>query len=124
MKQPAKSTWPKDVDGYIARLPADQAAALTKLRRQIKAAAPGLTESISYGLATFKLDGHAVIYFGAAKAHCAIYGPAIDAFAAELDAYERTGKGTVRFAPAKPLPQALVTRLVKRRVAQIKKEGR
>ncbi len=123
MKQPARSTSPKDIDGYLARLPAAEAAALKKLRRQINAAAPGLTESISYGLATFKLDGKAVIYFGAAKAHLAIYGPAISQAGTAFDRFDKS-RGTVRFTPDKPLPAALVTKVVKARVARIKKGGR
>jgi uncharacterized protein YdhG (YjbR/CyaY superfamily) len=119
-KRPAaKAAAPKDVDEYLSRLPAGQRAALTRLRRTIKAAAPGATESISYMLPTFKVDGKALIYIGAAKAHCAIYGSAVSKFASELARFD-TSTGTIRFTPDDPLPAALVTKLVKARLAQIK----
>ncbi len=65
---------PTTIDAYLDDLPADQRAALQKLRAQIKAAAPGAEEYIGYGLAGFKLDGHPPVYFGAATHHCALYG--------------------------------------------------
>lgn len=114
---------PKDVDAYLARLPVDQRVALSKLRRTINAAAPGMVGSISYGVATYKFDGKPVVYFGAAKAHCAIYGPAISRVEKGLEGFDRS-KGTVRFTPDKPLPAALVSKLVRARVAEIKAGGR
>ena len=120
-KHPATKALPKTIDEYLARLPTDQRAALTKVRRAIKAAAPGVTEAISYQLPTFKLDGRPLVYFGAAKAHCALYGMSAgrQAFAPELKSFDMS-KGTIRFTPDKPLPVALVTKLVKARIAEIK----
>ena len=112
----AKAAAPTTIDEYLARLPADQGWLLTKMRRTIRAAAPGAAESISYGVPTFKLDGTPVIYFAAAKAHCALY--AIDPGTPELKGFE-TSKGTVRFTPEKPVPAGVVTKLVKARVARI-----
>lgn len=103
------ATSPKTIDEYLARLPTDQRAALMKLRRTIRAAAPGMTESISHHMPTFKLDGRPIVYFAAAKAHLAVYG---------------TSKGTIRFTPDEPLPAALVTRLVKERIAKVKSRHR
>jgi uncharacterized protein YdhG (YjbR/CyaY superfamily) len=117
---PVKAAAPKDIDEYLARLPADQRAALTKVRRTIKAAAPGATESISYRLPTFKLDGERLAYFGGAKAHCALYGLGAARFARELKGFDAHG-GTIRFTPDKPLPATLLTKLIKARVAEIKK---
>ena len=99
----AKRAYPKTIDEYLARLPSGQRAALTRIRRTIKAAVPDSDEYIGYGLAGFKLGGKPLIYFGAAKAHCALYGPAIVPFAARFKGFE-TRKGTVRFGPDKPLP--------------------
>jgi uncharacterized protein YdhG (YjbR/CyaY superfamily) len=105
------------IDDYLAPLPADQRAALEILRRQIRAAAPGAEEAISYGLPTFKLNG-SLVYFGAARTHCAFYPHNVVAhFADRLTGFD-TSKGTIRFQPAAPLPEALVREIVEYRVAQ------
>lgn len=111
----------KTVDEYLAKLPADQRAALSKVRRAIRAAAPDAVEYIGYGLAGYKLDGKPLVYFGAMKEHCGLYGiPAeIDEFAKDLKGFG-TSKGAVRFTPEKPLPAALVTRIVRYRVRKIR----
>lgn len=108
-KGTSRTAAPANIDDYLARLPADQRAALVKVRRTIRAAAPRATESISYGVPTYKLDGKPLIYFGAAKAHLALYA---------------TSKGTVRFTPDEPLPAALVTKFVKEGMARIAKAKR
>ena len=97
-------TKPTDIDGYLATVPDDARAALEELRRTIKATAPDAVESISYGLPTFKYGGRSLIYFGAAKNHCAVYG---------------TSEGTIRFPPGEPLPEARVKALVSARIAEI-----
>jgi uncharacterized protein YdhG (YjbR/CyaY superfamily) len=114
----------KDVDAYLAALPKDKRAALTKLRKDIRAAAPKATEVISYGMPTFKLDGKSLVYFGAASAHCSLYGMSriLKAHAAALKDYD-VSTGTIRFPADKPLPAALVTKLLKARIAELN-EGR
>lgn len=112
MKPPAAS-----VDDYLAKLPADQRAALETLRSQIRAAAPEAIEAISYGLPTFKLNGN-LVHFGAAAKHCAFYpGAVMDVFAERLAGFE-TAKGTIRFQPNAPLPPDLVEDIVRHRVAR------
>jgi len=109
----------KAVDAYLAKLPAGQKAALARLRKQVKAAAPRAEEGMGYGLPGFYLDGP-LLYYGAGKSHCAIYGKLPDGPAGlvrALDAYPRS-KGTLRFAPDAPLPAALVRRLVRAKVAE------
>jgi uncharacterized protein YdhG (YjbR/CyaY superfamily) len=109
----------KDIDGYLAAPPKDQRSALEQLRKTIKAAALQAAESISYAIPTFKYKGKPLIYFGAAKNHCAIYGGInIGAHKEELKDYD-TAKGTIRFLPGKPVPPALVKKLVKGRMAEI-----
>ena len=110
---------------YLASLPGEQRKALEKLRRQILAAAPGAVEHFGYGLPGFKLNGHPLAYFGAAKDHCAIYGANNDPeLAVKLKGYKQS-KGTIQFTPDKPIPPALVKAIVKARVAaNAKKWGR
>jgi uncharacterized protein YdhG (YjbR/CyaY superfamily) len=107
------------IEEYLAPLPADQRAALSKLRATIAATAPDAAESISYGIPTFKYKGRPLANFGAAKKHCALYGMAVvEADRAALEGFD-TSKGTIRFTPDKPLPVALVKRLVKARMKAI-----
>ena len=121
-KKPApKTAPPKTVDEYIAAAPSDRRAALTKLRRTIKAAAPKATETISYGIVGYKQSGQRVAYFGYWKSHIALYGTSgrfIKTHAAELRPYVQS-KGTIQFPSDKPLPVALVTKIVKARVAEV-----
>jgi uncharacterized protein YdhG (YjbR/CyaY superfamily) len=114
------NTTPKDVDGYLSALPEDARATLEDARRTIRAVAPEAAESISYGMPAFKYRGRALVYFAAAKNHCALYGMSevIEAHQDQLAAYD-TSKGTIRFLLAKPLPEALVRTLVRARMEEI-----
>jgi uncharacterized protein YdhG (YjbR/CyaY superfamily) len=120
-KPAAMSTLAKTVDDYLAAAPKEQRAALTRLRKTIKAAAPKATESISYGMAGFKHRGESLVLFAYWKDHVALYG-SFSAQAAELKAYDQSGKGTFRFQIDEPLPYGLVTSMVKGRLAEIEKE--
>jgi uncharacterized protein YdhG (YjbR/CyaY superfamily) len=115
--KPSIKAKPKTVDEYLAALGGDQRAALERLRRTIRAAAPRAEECISYQLPAFRLDGKWVAWFGAAANHCAIYG-VVDGRADELKKYDISGKGTIRFQADNPLPAALVRKLVKARIAR------
>lgn len=108
------------IDAFLAALGPEQRAALQALRKTIRAAAPKAEECISYGMPAFRLDGRILVYFSAAKAHCALYpgsAAAIEAHARELAGWP-TSKGTIRFTPDAPLPAALVKRIVKYRIAE------
>jgi uncharacterized protein YdhG (YjbR/CyaY superfamily) len=110
-----------DIDSYLAPLPHQQRTALEKVRKTIKTAAPEAVESISYGIPTFKYRGRPLIYFGAAKKHCALYGPldsVLKAYEAELKPYDMS-KGTIRFPPDKPMPASLIRKLVKAQMKAI-----
>ncbi len=110
---------PKDVDEYLSDVPDESRAALEKLRKTIRSAAPQAEEGISYGVPTFKHLG-GLVGFGAAKTHCGFYvmSPAVmEAHKDELGAYD-TSKGSIRFPFNKPLPAALVRKLVKARIAE------
>jgi uncharacterized protein YdhG (YjbR/CyaY superfamily) len=113
----------KDVDDYLAAVPADARAALEGLRKTIRAAAPEATEGISYQVPMFKHQGRPLVSFGAAKNHCAFYvmsPDVVSAHASELEGYE-TGKGSIRFPADKPLPAALVRKLVQARIEEVEK---
>jgi uncharacterized protein YdhG (YjbR/CyaY superfamily) len=113
---PAK---PKSVDDYLAPLSSEKRAALEKLRRTIRAAAPAADECISYGIPAFRLDGKLLVAFGAAARHCAFHAGAfpVRAHRRELKPYDAS-KGTIRFQPDRPLPAALVRKLVRARVEE------
>ncbi len=112
----------KTIDEYLAAVSEEKRAALEKLRKCIRAAAPGAEECISYQVPAFRLDGRMIVAFGAAANHCAFYPGAfpVEALKDELKAYD-TSKGTIRFPADKPLPAALVRKLVKARIAEHKK---
>lgn len=107
------------VDDYLAALPADARAALGKLRKIIRAAAPEATEGISYRIPTFRHHGQ-LVGFAALPEHCTFFVMSTEvtrAHAAELHGYP-IGKGSIRFRTDEPLPPALVTKLVKARIAE------
>jgi uncharacterized protein YdhG (YjbR/CyaY superfamily) len=113
------SSKPQTVDEYLATLSEEKRAALEKLRRAIKSAAPEAEECISYQIPAFRLHGRGLVGFGAAANHCAFYPGAypIRAHADELKAYD-TSKGTIRFPAHRPLPATLVRKLVRARIAE------
>ena len=111
---------PKTIDEYLAAVSDDQRAALEKIRKTIRAAAPKAEECINYGLAAFRLNGKNLVGFGATAKHCAFYlmsGSTVEAHRDELQDYD-TSQGTIRFPADKPLPATLVRKLVKARMAE------
>ena len=109
---------PTTVDAYLAEVPVDARAAFEDLRRTVRAVAPDTAESISYDMPTFKYRGKRLVYFGAWKGHCALYGLN---FAGHLDALSayHVEKGTLRFLPSDPPPDALIKLLLTERIAEI-----
>lgn len=119
VKNGKRSAPAETIDGYLAAVPEDARVALAKLRMTIKAAAPKATEVISYQIPTFKYEGP-LVAFAAFEGHCGFYimsPKVLSAHAAELKDYE-LNKASIRFPANKPLPAALVTKLVKARVAE------
>ena len=109
------------IDEYLAALPDDKRAALQRLRKTIRAAVPKAEECISYTMPAFRLDGRMLCWFGAASNHCAFYpGAVVEAHKEELRGYA-TSKGTIRFQPDKPLPVALIRKLLKARIAAVQR---
>ena len=113
------TTKPKTIDEYLATLSSDKRAALEQLRRAIKSAAPKAEECISYQMPSFRLNGRMLVSFAAWANHCAFYPGSfpMEVHQKELKNYD-TSKGTLRFPIDRPLPAALVRKLVKARVEQ------
>lgn len=107
------------IEAYLAALPEWQQRLLRDVRATVQAAAPDAVEAFGYGIPGFKLDGPLLSY-GAAKAHCAIYGQSPEThelFADELKEYH-TSKGTIRFTAEQPLPDGFLARFVAARLAE------
>jgi len=110
---------PKTVDDYLATVPENARANFTKLWAAIRSAMPkDATETISYGILAFK-QKRVLVWFGAFSDHCSLFPTAsvVAAFNSELKDFS-TSKGTIHFPNDKPVPVALVKKLVKERVAQ------
>jgi uncharacterized protein YdhG (YjbR/CyaY superfamily) len=111
---------PRTIDDYLAGVAPDQHALLRKLRETIHAVAPKTEECISYGIPAFRLNGRALVFFGAWANHCSFYpcsSSTLKKFRGDLKGFQIT-KGTIRFSPDNPLPIALVKKLVKARIAK------
>jgi len=109
----------KSVDEYLACVPEPGRTTLNKVRAVIRSVVPPeTTEVISYGIPTFK-HKRAVVAYGAFSDHCSLFpmgSAAIVRFANELKGYQVT-KGTIHFPLDKPLPAALLKKIVKARLA-------
>jgi uncharacterized protein YdhG (YjbR/CyaY superfamily) len=107
------------IDEYISFQPKDLQVFLEKLRETIKTAAPSAEEVISYKMPAFRYHGM-LVYFAAFKNHYSLF-PAnsklIIEMKEELKMY-KTSKGTIQFAFEKPLPVALIKKIVKARVQE------
>ena len=116
---------PKNIDEYLARVPEPARGSLNKIRAAIRCAVPPeATETISYGIPAFKHKG-VLVWFAAFANHCSLFPTAsvIEKFKSELKGFV-TSKGTIQFPTDKPLPAALVKKMVKARVAQIESKKR
>lgn len=115
-KRPAAA---KNVSEYFARVPDPAQNTLQQLRAAIRSALPpDATETISYGIPAFKRK-KVLVWFAAFTNHCSLFPTAavIEKFINELEGFS-ISKGTVQFAAGKPLPTALIRKLVKERVKQ------
>jgi uncharacterized protein YdhG (YjbR/CyaY superfamily) len=108
----------KNIDDYIASFPKDLQIILEQMRTIIRKAAPKAEEVISYAMPAFKLNS-VLVYFAGYKNHIGFYPmpSAIIAFKKELSIY-KSSKGAVQFPLDKPLPSALITKMVKYRIAE------
>jgi uncharacterized protein YdhG (YjbR/CyaY superfamily) len=109
---------PKTIDEYIATFPPEVQAILEKIRGIVQKAAPEATETISYQIPTFKLNGP-LVYFAAFKSHIGFYPPTRGDAALEKAVAPYAGeKGNLRFPLDQPIPYPLISRIVKLRVKQ------
>ena len=108
------------IDEYISWFPDDVQQILKKIRSTIRKAAPKASESISYQIPTFKIDGKVLIYFAAFAKHVSVYPAPRDSaeFEDELKEY-KGGKGTVQFSLGSPIPYDLISRIVKFRMSRL-----
>jgi uncharacterized protein YdhG (YjbR/CyaY superfamily) len=114
-------TTPTSVEDYLAALPGERRAAVEELRRTIKAAAPKATETIAYQMPAFRSHGgQFLVSYAAYKNHYSLFpasGAVIEALGEELAPF-LAGKGTIRFPLDKPIPVAIVTKVVAVRLAE------
>lgn len=110
----------KTVDEYLAGVSEPAQSTLRHIRKVIRSVVPkDTTEVISYGIPMFKYRGMLVAY-AAFKKHCSLFptgSGVLDQFAKELAGY-RVSKGTIQFPPDKPLPDALLKKIVRARVKE------
>jgi uncharacterized protein YdhG (YjbR/CyaY superfamily) len=109
---------PTTVDEYLANLPKKERSVLSNLRKTIKATAPKADEVIGYGMPGYKYHGM-LVYFAAFKNHCSFFPGTsmLKQFGKAVEPYQ-TSKGTLQFTVDKPLPAALVKKIIKERVKQ------
>jgi uncharacterized protein YdhG (YjbR/CyaY superfamily) len=111
---------PTSVEDYLAALPDDQRAALEKLRKTIRVAAPQATEKISYAMPAFEQDGRFLVSYAAFKDHCSLYPAStavMEALGDDLEPYF-SGRGTLRFRADEPIPARLVKKIVRVRLEE------
>lgn len=109
-----KTTATSPIDAYIAAAPAEVQPILHQIRATVREAAPEAQETIKYEMPTFTLHGHNLVYFSAFKNHIGFY-PApigVEEFADDLARYG-SGRGTLQFPYAEPIPLDLITRVVR-----------
>jgi uncharacterized protein YdhG (YjbR/CyaY superfamily) len=121
----ARGGAPKNIDEYLAGVPEPARGTLREIRAAIRSAAPPeATEIISYGIPAFRYK-EVLVWFAAFSKHCSLFPTAsvIEQFKKDLKGFPAS-KGTIQFPTDKPLPAALVKKLVKARVAQIESKKR
>jgi uncharacterized protein YdhG (YjbR/CyaY superfamily) len=109
----------QSIDEYIAAFPPETQAVLQEMRALIHASAPDATETITYAIPTFDLNGKHLVHFAGFAKHVGFYPvpSGMEAFKEELRPYKQ-GKGSVQFPLGQPLPADLIRRIVEFRVGE------
>jgi uncharacterized protein YdhG (YjbR/CyaY superfamily) len=107
------------IDEYIAGFPPETRQVLQEMRALVKAAAPEATETMSYAIPTFDLNGRHLVHFAGYPRHIGFYPvpTGIEAFKEELKPYKQ-GRGSVQFPLGRPMPMDLIRRIVEFRVEE------
>jgi uncharacterized protein YdhG (YjbR/CyaY superfamily) len=117
---------PTSVEDYLATLPDDRRAVVEALRQTINAAAPDATETIAYEMPALRTrDGRFLVSYAAYKNHYSLFpasGAVVEALGDELTPY-LAGRGTIRFPASRPIPAALVAKVVRIRLAESVERG-
>ena len=108
------------IDEYINNFPKNVQEILQKIRSTIQRSAPKATETISYGIPTFKLNGKNLVHFGGFKHHVSFFPTSspIPVFKKELSKYKVT-KGTIRIPLTEEIPYDLIANIVKFREKEV-----
>jgi uncharacterized protein YdhG (YjbR/CyaY superfamily) len=114
-----KGSTASNVDEYILQSPEAIRDRLQRMREIIRREAPDAVESISYMMPAYKMKGKPLVYFGGYPRHIGFYATPAghEAFASELAGYKQ-GKGSVQFPHSRPLPEDLISRMIRFRVQQ------
>jgi uncharacterized protein YdhG (YjbR/CyaY superfamily) len=113
------------IDEYLQLIAEDHRELLGAVRDQINRQVPGVEETISYNMPTFKLRGKPLIHLAAWKKHCSFYpitDAVLGAYSEELAGFKHT-KGSLHFTTKKPIPPAVLEAMIQERVADHEASG-
>jgi uncharacterized protein YdhG (YjbR/CyaY superfamily) len=115
----------RGIDDYLAALDEPKRKTLQELRQTIRGIVPAAEECISYGMPAFRLDGTVIAGFAAFKNHLSYLphsGSALGELADDLAGYQST-PGSLHFPIDKPLPKALVKKLIAVRLREARRRA-
>jgi uncharacterized protein YdhG (YjbR/CyaY superfamily) len=110
------------IDEYLAGVKGDRRTVLVKLRKTIRSIVPKAEECISYGLPAFRVEGKVIAGFSATTKGCSYFpfsGSTLQTISGDLEGYDRT-KSALHFTPDAPLPVALVRKLIRTRIDELR----
>jgi uncharacterized protein YdhG (YjbR/CyaY superfamily) len=113
---------PRGINDYLAALDEPKRTTLQKLRQTILGVMPDAEECISYGMPAFRLQGKVIAGFAAFKNHLAYLphsGSIFTELSDDLAGYKST-PGSLHFPIDKPLPKALVKKLIAARLKEVR----
>lgn len=108
------------MEAYLALQPPAMRAALERIRRLVRASAPGAEEVISYRIPAFRTDRGVLVWYAGFRDHGSLFPgalPRLSTLAREMRPFA-AAKGTLQFTGERPLPAGLVRRIVRLRVEQ------